>query len=405
MSQLQAVPPSIVLPELLAQSDAMRVLRRDIHAHPELCFQEERTSEMIARTLAAWGIEVHRGLGKTGVVGVIQGRPGPRSIGLRADIDALPMTEHNQFAHASRYAGRMHACGHDGHTAMLLSAAQHLAATRDFDGKVILVFQPAEEGGGGAREMIQDGLFERFPMDAIFGMHNWPGMPAGTFAIKDGPCFASSNEFHITIRGKGCHGAMPHLGIDPVPVACQLVLAFQTILTRNLRPIETGVISVTMIQAGEATNVVPESVTLQGTVRTFTDETLDLIEERMRELSHQLSAAFGATAEFEFQRNYPPTINHSAETAFARQVMTEVVGPERVELFEATMGAEDFSFFLQHKPGAYFVIGNGDGTHREGGHGLGPCTLHNPSYDFNDELIPLGGTLWVKMVQRWLAQP
>lgn len=405
MPQLQAVPPSIVLPELLAQSDAMRVLRRDIHAHPELCFQEERTSEMIARTLAAWGIEVHRGLGKTGVVGVIQGRPGPRSIGLRADIDALPMTEHNQFAHASRYAGRMHACGHDGHTAMLLSAAQHLAATRDFDGKVILVFQPAEEGGGGAREMIQDGLFERFPMDAIFGMHNWPGMPAGTFAIKDGPCFASSNEFHITIRGKGCHGAMPHLGIDPVPVACQLVLAFQTILTRNLRPIETGVISVTMIQAGEATNVVPESVTLQGTVRTFTDETLDLIEERMRELSHQLSAAFGATAEFEFQRNYPPTINHSAETAFARQVMTEVVGPERVELFEATMGAEDFSFFLQHKPGAYFVIGNGDGTHREGGHGLGPCTLHNPSYDFNDELIPLGGTLWVKMVQRWLAQP
>ena len=405
MSQLQAVPPSLVLPELLAQSDAMRVLRRDIHAHPELCFQEERTSEMIARTLAAWGIEVHRGLGKTGVVGVIQGRPGPRSIGLRADIDALPMTEHNQFAHASRYAGRMHACGHDGHTAMLLSAAQHLAATRDFDGKVILVFQPAEEGGGGAREMIQDGLFERFPMDAIFGMHNWPGMPAGTFAIKDGPCFASSNEFHITIRGKGCHGAMPHLGIDPVPVACQLVLAFQTILTRNLRPIETGVISVTMIQAGEATNVVPESVTLQGTVRTFTDETLDLIEERMRELSHQLSAAFGATAEFEFQRNYPPTINHSAETAFARQVMTEVVGPERVELFEATMGAEDFSFFLQHKPGAYFVIGNGDGTHREGGHGLGPCTLHNPSYDFNDELIPLGGTLWVKLAQRWLAQP
>ena len=405
MSQLQAVPPSIVLPELLAQSDAMRVLRRDIHAHPELCFQEERTSEMIARTLAAWGIEVHRGLGKTGVVGVIQGRPGPRSIGLRADIDALPMTEHNQFTHASRYAGRMHACGHDGHTAMLLSAAQHLAATRDFDGKVILVFQPAEEGGGGAREMIQDGLFERFPIDAIFGMHNWPGMPAGTFAIKDGPCFASSNEFHITIRGKGCHGAMPHLGIDPVPVACQLVLAFQTILTRNLRPIETGVISVTMIQAGEATNVVPESVTLQGTVRTFTDETLDLIEERMRELSHQLSAAFGATAEFEFQRNYPPTINHSAETAFARQVMTEVVGPERVQLFEATMGAEDFSFFLQHKPGAYFVIGNGDGTHREGGHGLGPCTLHNPSYDFNDELIPLGGTLWVKLAQRWLAQP
>lgn len=405
MSQLPVVPPSLVLPELLAQSDAMRVLRRDLHAHPELCFQEERTSEVIAHTLAAWGIEVHRGLGKTGVVGVIQGRPGPRAIGLRADIDALPMTEHNQFAHASRHHGRMHACGHDGHTAMLLSAAQHLAATRDFDGRVILVFQPAEEGGGGAREMIKDGLFERFPMDAIFGMHNWPGMPAGTFAIKDGPCFASSNEFHITIRGKGCHGAQPHLGIDPVPVACQLVLAFQTIVSRNMRPSEAGVISVTMIQAGEATNVVPDSVTLQGTVRTFNDETLDLIEGRMRELSHQLSAAFGATAEFAFQRNYPPTINHSIETAFARQVMTETVGAERVQEFEATMGAEDFSFFLQHKPGAYFVIGNGDGTHREGGHGLGPCTLHNPSYDFNDELIPLGGTLWVKLAQRWLAQP
>ena len=405
MPMSSVVPPSFVLPELLAQSDAMRVLRRDLHAHPELCFQEERTSDLIARTLAAWGIEVHRGLGKTGVVGVIEGSPGTRAIGLRADIDALPMTEHNQFAHASRHHGRMHACGHDGHTAMLLSAAQHLSANRDFDGRVILVFQPAEEGGGGAREMIKDGLFERFPMDAIFGMHNWPGMPAGTFAIKDGPCFASSNEFHITIRGKGCHGAMPHLGIDPVPVACQLVQAFQTILTRNMRPIETGVISVTMIQAGEATNVVPDSVTLQGTVRTFTDETLDLIEERMRELSQQLSAAFGATAEFEFQRNYPPTINHSAETAFARQVMVDVVGAERVQEFEATMGAEDFSFFLQHKPGAYFVIGNGDGTHREGGHGLGPCTLHNPSYDFNDDLIPLGATMWVKLAQRWLAQP
>ncbi|MBP7131171.1 MAG: amidohydrolase [Aquabacterium sp.] len=405
MSSPEAVSPSLVLPELLAQSDAMRVLRRDIHAHPELCFQEERTSEMVARTLQAWGIEVHRGLAQTGVVGVIQGRPGSRAIGLRADIDALPMTEHNQFAHASRHPGRMHACGHDGHTAMLLSAGQYLAAHRDFAGTVYLVFQPAEEGGGGAREMIKGGLFERFPMDAIFGMHNWPGMPTGTFAIKDGPCFASSNEFHITIRGKGSHGAMPHLGVDPVPIACQLVQAFQTIVSRNLRPIETGVISVTMIQAGEATNVIPEAVTLQGTVRTFTTDALDLIETRMRELSQQMSAAFGATTEFEFQRNYPPTVNHSAETAFARQVMLEMVGQEGVQEFEPTMGAEDFSYFLQHKPGAYFVIGNGDGTHREGGHGLGPCMLHNPSYDFNDELIPLGGSLWVRLAQRWLAQP
>ena len=381
---------------------SLQALRRDIHAHPELCFEEVRTSELIAQQLERWGIEVHRGLGKTGVVGVITGRPGNRAIGLRADMDALPMTEHNTFAHASRHAGRMHACGHDGHVAMLLAAAQHLATTRDFDGRVVLVFQPAEEGGGGAREMVRDGLFDRFPMDAIFGMHNWPGLPAGDFAVKPGPCFASSNEFLIRIRGKGCHGAMPHLGVDPVPVACQLVQAFQTILTRNLKPIETGVISVTMIEAGEATNVVPDSVTMQGTVRSFTLEALDLIEARMRELTHQLSGAFNCEADFEFSRNYPPTVNHPQEAAFLRQVMTEVVGAHRVHDFEPTMGAEDFSFFLLDKPGAYFVIGNGDGTHREGGHGLGPCMLHNPSYDFNDGLIPQGAALWVKLAEHWL---
>jgi hippurate hydrolase len=405
MSVAETVLSPGVLPEVQAQSDAFRALRRDIHAHPELRFEEVRTSDLVAKALTAWGIEVHRGLGKTGVVGVVRGRPGPRSIGLRADMDALPVTEHNTFAHASRHAGRMHACGHDGHTAILLAAAQELARDRDFDGTVYLVFQPAEEGGGGAREMIRDGLFERFPMQAIYGLHNWPGMPAGTFAIKNGPCFASSNEFCITLQGKGCHGAMPHLGIDPVPIACQLVQAFQTILTRNVRPIDTGVISVTMIQAGEATNVVPEAVTIQGTVRTFTTEVLDLIENRMRELTLHTAAAYGATAQFEFDRNYPPTINHPAEVAFARQVMTEVVGPGKVQEFEPTMGAEDFSFYLQHIPGAYFVLGNGDGTHREGGHGLGPCTLHNPSYDFNDQLIPIGATLWVRLAQRWLAQP
>ena len=403
MTQTVPALPSTVLPDLLDQADAMRALRRDIHAHPELCFQEERTSELVASTLASFGIEVHRGLGTTGVVGVIRGRlPGERAIGLRADMDALPMTEHNTFAHASRHPGKMHACGHDGHVAMLLAAAQHLAAHRDFAGTAYVVFQPAEEGGGGAREMIRDGLFERFPMDAIFGMHNWPGMPVGSFAVRNGPCFASSNEFHITVRGKGCHGAMPHLGIDPVPVACQLVQAYQTILTRNLRPVETGVISVTMIQAGEATNVIPDSVVMQGTVRTFTTDALDLIENRMRELTHHLCAAHGAEATFEFSRNYPPTVNHTAEATVVREVMTELVGAANVHEFEPTMGAEDFSFFLQAKPGAYFVIGNGDGTHREGGHGLGPCMLHNPSYDFNDQLIPLGASLWVKLVERWL---
>jgi amidohydrolase len=392
-----------LIESILADSAAVAAIRRDLHAHPELCFEERRTADVIAATLEGWGIPVHRGLGKTGVVGIVKNGSSPRAVGLRADIDALPITERNQFAHASRHPGKMHACGHDGHTAMLLAAAKHLAKHRHFDGTVYLVFQPAEEGGGGAREMIRDGLFDRFPMEAMFGAHNWPGLAVGQFAVKSGPVFASSNEFRITIRGKGSHGAMPHLGIDPVPVACQMVQAFQTIITRNKRPIDTGVISVTMIHTGEATNVVPESCELQGTVRTFTTEVLDLIERRMKTVAEQTCAAFEAACEFEFSRNYPPTINHPAETAFAQRVMAEVVGPENVLEFEPTMGAEDFSYFLQAKPGCYFVIGNGDGAHREGGHGLGPCMLHNPSYDFNDELIPLGATLWVRLAEAWLA--
>jgi amidohydrolase len=390
---------------ILAESAEVTAIRRDLHAHPELCFEEVRTSDLVAKALTDWGIPVVRGLGRTGVVGIVKQGDSPRAIGLRADMDALPVTEHNRFAHASRHPGKMHACGHDGHTAMLLAAAKHLAKHRPFDGTVYLIFQPAEEGGGGAREMLRDGLLERFPMEAIYGMHNWPGLRAGQFAVREGPVFASSNEFRITVRGKGSHAAMPHLGIDPVPVACQMVQAFQTILTRNMRPIETGVISVTMIQAGEATNVVPDHCTLQGTVRSFTTEVLDLIERRMRTVAEATCAAFEASCEFVFERNYPPTINHAAETAFLRQVMAEVAGPENVLDFEPTMGAEDFSYFLQALPGAYFVIGNGDGTHREGGHGLGPCMLHNPSYDFNDELIPLGATLWVRLAERWLGTP
>ena len=394
-----------VIDSILADAGAIATLRRDIHAHPELCFKEERTSDLIAAALTEWGIPVHRGMGTTGVVGIVRNGTSSRAVGLRADIDALPMTEHNRFAHASTIAGRMHACGHDGHTAMLLGAAKHLARHRDFDGTVYLVFQPAEEGGGGAREMIKDGLFERFPMEAIFGAHNWPGMKVGQFAVKPGPCFASSNEFRITIRGKGAHGAMPHLGLDPVPVACQMVQAFQTIVTRNKRPIDAAVISVTMIHAGEATNVVPDSCVLEGTVRTFTLEVLDLIERRMREVVAGTAAAFGVQCEFEFHRNYPPTINHDAETAFFRRVAAEVAGADNVLDFEPTMGAEDFSYFLLEKPGCYFLIGNGDGSHRIGGHGMGPCMLHNPSYDFNDELIPLGATMWVRLAEAWLAKP
>ncbi len=387
---------------ILAEAATIQTLRRDIHAHPELGYQEERTSELIASTLTGWGIPVHRGLGGTGVVGIVRNGDAARAVGLRADIDALPVTEHNTFAHASVHRGRMHACGHDGHTAMLLAAARHLAHQRDFDGTVYLIFQPAEEGGGGARAMMKDGLFERFPMEAVFGMHNWPDLAVGQFAIRSGPVFASSNEFRITILGTGAHAAMPHNGIDPVPVACQMVQAFQTIISRNKRPIDAGVISVTIMRAGEATNVVPSSCELQGTVRTFTVDVLDMIEQRMQRIAEATCQAFGATCEFTFNRNYPPTINHPGETSFARQLLSTLVGADNVKEFEPTMGAEDFSFFLREKPGCYFLIGNGDGAHRIGGHGGGPCLLHNPSYDFNDALIPLGGSMWVRLAEAWL---
>ena len=388
---------------ILDEAAAIASLRRDIHAHPELGYQEERTAALIADTLSSWGIPVHRGLGGTGVVGVVRNGSATRAVGLRADIDALPVTERNTFAHASVHAGRMHACGHDGHTAMLLAAARYLSAHRDFDGTVYLVFQPAEEGGGGARAMIRDGLFERFPMEAVFGIHNWPGLAVGQFALRSGPVFASSNEFKVTIRGRGAHAAMPHNGTDPIPVACQMVQAFQTIISRNKHPLDGGVLSVTMIRAGEATNVIPESCELQGTVRTFTVELLDVIEQRMRRIAEATCEAFAASCEFTFRRNYPPTVNHTHETGFTRELLGELVGPENVREFEPTMGAEDFSYFLLEKPGCYFVIGNGDGAHRSTGHGEGPCMLHNPSYDFNDELIPLGGSMWVRLAERWLS--
>ena len=395
-----------VIDSLVTQAAAIASLRRDIHAHPELCFEEVRTADLVASKLTEWGIPIRRGMGTTGVVGIVHGRDGGacgRAIGLRADMDALPMQEHNAFEHKSQHAGKMHACGHDGHTAMLLAAAQHFAKERNFDGTVYLIFQPAEEGGGGAREMINDGLFTQFDMQAVFGMHNWPGMSVGQFAVSPGPVMASSNEFKITIHGKGGHAALPHTTIDPVPIACQMVLGFQTIISRNKKPVDAGVISVTMIHTGEATNVVPESCELQGTVRTFTLEVLDLIEARMREVAEHTCAAHQATCEFEFVRNYPPTVNSAPEAEFARRVMQGIVGEANVLAQEPTMGAEDFAYMLQVRPGAYCFIANGEGAHRMHGHGEGPCTLHNASYDFNEDLIPLGATYWVRLTEQWLA--
>jgi amidohydrolase len=385
---------------ILAFQNELQQIRRDIHAHPELCYEEERTADVVAARLTEWGIPIVRGLGVTGVVGIIKNGTSPRAIGLRADMDALPMQELNTFDHTSRHAGKMHACGHDGHTAMLLGAAHYLSRHRNFDGTVYLIFQPAEEGGGGARRMIADGLFEKYPMDAVYGMHNWPGIPVGQFGVVAGPMMASSNEFRVVVKGKGAHAAQPHRGIDPVMVAVQIAQAWQTIVSREKNPLDTAVLSITQIHAGSATNVIPDEAVMVGTVRTFTTKVLDLIEKRMHEIANGVAAAFNASIEFDFQRNYPPLVNHAAETAFAVRAMQAVVGAANVDTnVEPTMGAEDFAYMLQAKAGCYVFIGNGEGDHRVAGHGLGPCQLHNASYDFNDQLLPIGASYWVKLAE------
>ena len=397
-----------LLEPFLQWQDEIKGIRRDIHAHPELAYQELRTSDLVAKLLTDWGIEVDRGLGGTGVVGIIRGsQPHAKdnAIGLRADMDALPMQELNTFEHASQHAGTMHGCGHDGHTAMLLNAARYLAKHHDFAGTVYLIFQPAEEGAAGAKRMIKDGLFTKFPMRAVFGMHNWPGLATGTFGVTPGPIMASSNEFVIDIKGKGAHGGMPHLGHDPVMAAVNVAQSLQTIISRNCHPLESGVVSVTQIHTGSAMNVIPTDAQLMGTVRTFTNETLDLIEQRMGEIVEHTSRAMNCEGSLKFRRNYPPTVNAKAETEFCVEVMQEIVGAKNVEAnVVPTMGAEDFAFMLQEVPGCYVWIGNGMGEHRDAGHGLGPCMLHNGSYDFNDELLPLGGTYWVKIVERWFEK-
>jgi hippurate hydrolase len=370
-------------------------IRRDIHAHPELAYAEHRTAELVATHLEALGLEVHRGVGRTGVVGVARAGSGMRAIGLRADMDALPMQERNTFAHQSRHAGCMHACGHDGHTTMLLAAAEVLARGEGFDGTVYLIFQPAEEGEAGAQAMIDDGLFERFPMESVFGMHNWPGMPEGHFAVHSGPAMASADRYDITVMGHGAHAAMPHLGKDPVVAAAALVQALQTITSRTLDPLDAAVVSTTLFHAGEAYNVIPDRAQLSGTVRAFLPEVRNTVEARLREICAGIAATHGVSVDIEYRRGYPATINSAAEAACCTEVAVALVGADRVRTdARPSMGAEDFAFFLEHKPGCYVWIGNGPG---EGG-----CMLHNPKYDFNDDIIPVGGAYWVELVKRLL---
>jgi len=375
----------------------MRTWRQDIHAHPETAYEEHRTAAKVAKLLQSFDLEVHTGLAVTGVVATLQGtKPGNGCIGLRADLDALNMQELNKFAHCSRNDGKMHACGHDGHTAMLLGAAKYLSQNRDFAGTVVFIFQPAEEGEAGAKMMCEQGLFEQFNVDAVYGMHNWPGMEQGKFAVHTGPVMASMDLFDITISGQGCHGGMPHLGTDPIMVAGQLIGALQSIVSRDLDPLHSGVVSITQIHAGEAYNVIPDSVTLSGTCRAFSIEQQQQIESLMRQRVASICEAFGAKGELDYRRVAPCTENHPQHTQICTLVTTDLVGEENVILDQApSMGSEDFAFMLLEKPGAYIWIGNGT---MQGGKGL-----HNPHYDFNDEVLALGASYWVALTQQQLA--
>ena len=385
-----------IIPAIAQNQQRLAALRRDIHAHPETAFEELRTSELVADFLAAAGIEVLRGLGGTGVVGVLRAGGGDRAIGLRADMDALPIQEQNLFPHHSRFPGRMHACGHDGHTAMLLAAAEYLAATCHFDGTVYFIFQPAEEGEGGARVMIEQGLFERCPMQAVFGMHNWPGLPAGQFAIMPGPMMASADQFDITVKGHGAHAAMPHQGADPVIAGAALVQALQTIVSRSLDPLDAAVLSLTRFHAGDVYNVIPDHAQLGGTVRAFRAEVQDQVEAAMERICNGIAASHGVQVSLDFRRGYPATINSAPEAALCGEVAAALVGEENVRCdLRPSMGAEDFSYMLQQRPGCYVWLGNGLG---EGG-----CMLHNPHYDFNDDILPIGASYWARLAERFLA--
>jgi len=391
--------------DAFADVDRFVAIRRDIHRHPELGFEEHRTSAMVADMLRQWGIETHTGIAGTGAVGVLRRGSSRRSIGLRADMDALPMQEENRFPHRSQNDGRMHACGHDGHTTMLLAAAWHLAQAGGFDGTVNFIFQPAEEmGKAGAKKMIEDGLFERFPCDAIFALHNFPVGKVGAFATNHGALMASSNTWGVTMRGRGTHASMPHTGADPVAAVIALGQQLQGLVPRIIDSRERALLAVTQIRGSDAPNVIPDEATLGGTVRTFSVAALDRIEGALREAATHVAQAHGLTAEVSFRRASPPTVNHAAEARFAAGVMREIVGDTMVdEAFPAVMGAEDFAHMLLVRPGCYAFIGNGDGDHRLAGHGAGPCIIHNTSFDFNDAIIPIGASYFVRLAERWLG--
>ena len=376
----------------------LKAIRHDLHAHPELAFEENRTSSVVAEKLAGWGIEVHRGLAKTGVVGVIKGKTNSgKGVGLRADMDCLPIHESNNFDYKSKNEGRMHACGHDGHTTMLLGAARYLAETRNFDGTAYLIFQPAEEGGGGGQVMVNEGLFERFPANEVYALHNWPLMAPGKIAVRPGPIMAATDEIQITVRGRGGHAAVPQLAIDPVVACAHIITALQTIASRNVNPLDAVVVSVCSMQTSQigAFNVIPETVQLVGTVRSFRAETRDLAEKKVKEICSKVAEALGAAAEVDYRRGYPPTVNSEREAQFAARVGERIFGSGNVVTdAEPTMGGEDFSYMLQARPGAYVWLGQGGGP--------GGCFLHNPNFDFNDEVIPLGAGYLAALVEEAL---
>ena len=389
---------STLIDDLHAQADAFIALRRDIHQHPELAFDEHRTSALVAEKLQGWGYAVKRGLGGTGLVGQLVRGDGQRRLGLRADMDALPIDEATGLDYASCHAGVMHACGHDGHTAMLLAAAQHLAQRGGFSGTLNLIFQPAEEGGGGALRMMADGLFEKYPCDAVFAMHNMPGIAQGRLVLREGAAMASSDYATVTLTGVGGHGAMPHRAADPVVAAASIVMALQTIVSRNIDPLQMAVVTVGALHAGKANNVIPQSATLELSVRALDRAVRGKLEQRIKALIAAQAESFEVTAQIEWRPGYAVLVNTPTETAFAREVALELVGADQVTVQgPAVSGSEDFAFMLERVPGSYLFVGNGDGD------SAGACMVHNPGYDFNDANLPIGAAYWVLMAQRFLA--